>query len=295
MRASPDAASALQTLRQAAFDAAVLDLEMPGMNGLELAAAIRREPALPPLRLLLLVPIASRKSQHQIVDAVLTKPVRCCQLYQALAGHSGPSPQSEVSCAPSPIGLRILIAEDNPVNRTVAVRMLEKRGFHVAIAVNGREAVEALDRASYDLIFMDCQMPEMDGYTATTEIRRREDPARRTPIVALTANALAYVIPSFVEGFGLNGLEAMASETPVICSKTGSLPEVYGQAAVYFNPASPEEMAEKIFQTLSNPILVQTLKQRGQEQVKKYDWDQTAKQTISIYHHAKKGKVKNHA
>lgn len=99
----------------------------------------------------------------------------------------------------------------------------------------------------------------------------------------LYQGACAYIIPSFLEGFGLNGLEAMASETPVICSKTGSLPEVYGEAAIYFNPASPEEMAEKIYQTLSNPELLETLRQSGKNLLAKYDWDNTAKQTLQIY------------
>ncbi|MCC6391208.1 MAG: response regulator, partial [Bryobacterales bacterium] len=85
-------------------------------------------------------------------------------------------------------GRRVLLVEDNAVNQKLGAAILEKFGARVDVAANGKEAVQLADRLPYDAIFMDCQMPEMDGYEATTEIRRREFGRRRTPIVALTAH-----------------------------------------------------------------------------------------------------------
>jgi CheY-like chemotaxis protein len=86
--------------------------------------------------------------------------------------------------------LKILVVEDNVTNRRVAVRMLERLGCRADLAFNGREAVSALGQAAYDVVFMDCQMPEMDGFEATVEIRRREQGARHTTIIAMTASVL---------------------------------------------------------------------------------------------------------
>jgi signal transduction histidine kinase/CheY-like chemotaxis protein len=136
---------------------------------------------------------------------VVPKPLRRSQLRECMlrlagAGTSSASyrvesvpsalPQGGVSSAPAG-ARRILVAEDNPVNQKVAIRYLEKLGYQADGVANGAEAVELLTRVRYGLVLMDCQMPEMDGYEATAEIRRREGSARHTPIVAMTANAMS--------------------------------------------------------------------------------------------------------
>jgi CheY-like chemotaxis protein len=142
------------------------------------------------------------------ISAYLTKPVRQSQLYNCLAGvrASAPgapslspsAPNGEPSAAESghpreTFAGRVLVAEDNIVNQKVAVRMIEKCGYRVDVAANGIEAINTLQLMPYDVVFLDCQMPEMDGYEAAREIRRLEalDPdRRRLPIIAMTANAL---------------------------------------------------------------------------------------------------------
>jgi CheY-like chemotaxis protein len=210
-----DARSALAALRDAQhagtpYDVAILDMAMPGMDGLELARAIRSDAALASIKLVLLASInpAERGDDEAAwpapIDAFLTKPVRQSQLYKSLVQVlTGSGDRRPLACGErdsdatvrSPAGRgRVLVVEDNAVNQRVAVRMLETRGYRADAVANGREALDALARSPYDLILMDCQMPEMDGYAATAEIRRREQgqgmTARRTPIVAMTAHAL---------------------------------------------------------------------------------------------------------
>jgi CheY-like chemotaxis protein len=100
-------------------------------------------------------------------------------------------PPTSLTAAPARSSSRVLVAEDNIVNQKVALRMLEKLGCRVDVAANGREVLDALEHISYDIIFMDCQMPELDGYEATAGIRAREtQTGGHIPIIAMTANAM---------------------------------------------------------------------------------------------------------
>ena len=200
----------LQAMQRAAaagepFDLAVLDFHMPDMNGIELATAISGAGGPTTTRLVLLTSTTERgdasAARRAGIEAHLTKPVRQSELYDALAAVAGSSGgglpvatrSTAVPVAEAPvrtgIGGLVLLVEDDPVNRQVALPMLEKMGHRVEVAVNGREAVEAVARTPYAVVLMDCQMPEMDGFEATMAIRRAEGD-RRTPIIAMTANAM---------------------------------------------------------------------------------------------------------
>ncbi len=239
-------AEALELMRKAAdrgepFDLAILDMQMPEMNGIQLAAAIKQQPAHAATCLVLLTSLMDRShlgaAREAGVTLQLTKPLHRDALYrqlcQAMGGAAqmgepspapvaesrqagGSAPDASPGAAPDEgRKIRVLLAEDNAVNQKVAVRMLEKLGCRIDVAHNGKEAVDALAKIPYDLVFMDCQMPEMDGFEATHAIREAESRAGfrlaaigdRTeasspthcpspithchiPIVAMTANAM---------------------------------------------------------------------------------------------------------
>jgi two-component system, sensor histidine kinase and response regulator len=206
---SAPAALALLRERRAAgarLPITIIDWQMPGMDGDELAAAIHADPALSPTRLILL---SSFSRGHGAVgegngpyDEVLAKPVRQRPLWRAITAvldadaareASGADAAPATPALPRFAGARVLVVDDNPVNTLVAKAMLEPMGVRVDTAGNGYEALDAMATAEgdYDLILMDVQMPEMDGRTATTEIRKRyADAPRRVPIVAVTAAAM---------------------------------------------------------------------------------------------------------
>jgi PAS domain S-box-containing protein len=193
------------------FEAVVLDGQMPGMDGVELARAISMAPSLRAARLIMLTSTVDRRvaAREAGVHHYLQKPVRRARLLETIADAMGgltPAPEAEAAAAGVPAGRgRLLVVEDNAVNQRVVEAMLAKRGFAVDCAGNGREALSALAAADYDLVFMDCQMPEMDGYQATSAIREHEDSRQVIPgsgdgpgagtsthltVVAMTAHAL---------------------------------------------------------------------------------------------------------
>jgi two-component system, sensor histidine kinase and response regulator len=204
-----DGSTALGMLRTAAakgqpYEFALVDLHMGDMDGLAIAEVMRNDPAMTEVRLMMLAAASERSHARDVITtaAVLTKPVRRKYLYQCLVAALDDSLSSGENAAFAGAvepahGVRrqgrVLVAEDNAINQRVAARMLELRAYYVDVVANGREAIESLARIPYDLVFMDCQMPEMDGFEATAIIRRHEEDGsrRRTPIIAMTANALA--------------------------------------------------------------------------------------------------------
>ncbi|MGB8167713.1 MAG: PAS domain S-box protein [Chthoniobacteraceae bacterium] len=190
------------------FDAVVLDAEMPGRNGFDLARMIKSDPRLQAPKLVMLTPLDRRDDTELLreagVDAHLHKPIKQAALCECLisvlvggresrevmAGLVVLEKQAPTTPPPSGADLRILIAEDNVVNQKVALHQLQKLGYLAHVVDNGRAALDALEISPYDLVFMDCQMPELDGYAATRELRQWERSGHKTWVVAMTANSL---------------------------------------------------------------------------------------------------------
>jgi PAS domain S-box-containing protein len=221
----PSGSDALRRLREAAaqgtpYDIAILDRHMPMMDGLQLARAIHEDPQLHSMPLLLLLSIWAQESDENLRQTDITlwlkKPVRAAQLRRRLLHLCGRATAADVEPLPAvpatPQAMavlrgHILLAEDHAVNQEGTVMLAERMGLRVDVVGTGRQALEAVATTAYDLILMDCQMPEMDGLIATAEIRKRETlgvrgdasssapcplplAPHRIPIVALTAHTM---------------------------------------------------------------------------------------------------------
>lgn len=211
-----DGAQALAQLRHAVetgdpCGAAVLDFQMPGMDGLALARAIKADPAIASTPLIILSslgqPIGSELLRAIGISACLPKPVKQRRLLESLAAILSGSPADQIPTAKpattlssltrsSPSGIRILLAEDNVINQQVALGQLRELGYDADVVSNGLEVLATLQQRPYDVVLMDCQMPEMDGYETARRIRQAQSVPSAGPlpppvhIIALTANAM---------------------------------------------------------------------------------------------------------
>ena len=189
------------------FEIAILDMQMPHMDGAQLGTKIKQNPDLKNTILVLMSSMGQRSDAKQLKDigfaAYLIKPVKQSQLFDCLTTVAGIYKEPKEKQTPTIVtrhslveeqkqNIRILLAEDNRINQKVAVNILKKLGYRADIATNGKEALKALEVISYDIVFMDCQMPQMDGYDATRQIRNLESRVLNhdVTIIAMTANAM---------------------------------------------------------------------------------------------------------
>jgi two-component system sensor histidine kinase/response regulator len=180
----------------------LLDMQMPGMDGEQTARAIKSDPAVKDVKIIVLTSIGERGDATRFealgCSGYLLKPVKQQMLYDALMAVLGRKEELDSSLITRHIlsehrrsGLRILLAEDNPINQKLAVVLLQKAGFSVDAVENGLEAFESIKSNTYNAVLMDVQMPEMDGFEATRHIRTWEiDRGRHIPIIAMTAHAM---------------------------------------------------------------------------------------------------------
>lgn len=200
-----EAQSALRILQQHAsagepINFALVDCQMPGLNGIDFVQSVRADHSLMGLQLVLITNFGHRSvalgDWDRTIAGVVTKPIRGKTLLDILTHGRNPPPiASDLFLASGVLGrgvsnCRILVAEDNLVNQKVASRMIEKLGHPVDVVSNGNEALLAIEQKEYGLVLMDCQMPGMDGFKATAEIRRRENGTSHLPVIAMTAHAM---------------------------------------------------------------------------------------------------------
>jgi signal transduction histidine kinase/AmiR/NasT family two-component response regulator/HPt (histidine-containing phosphotransfer) domain-containing protein len=205
---------ALHMLREAAsggspFDLVILDMQMPVMDGVMLARAIKAEPSIANAKMIMLTSLGEQMESEQLqevgINACLSKPAKQSCLFDCINEALGTqhitrknkneeNGMNENAAPDKPAHqARILLAEDNAINQDVALGQLERLGYTADVVTNGREALDALHRVTYDIVLMDCMMPEMDGYEATVKLREEEKQKSKSPrlhIIAMTANAM---------------------------------------------------------------------------------------------------------
>jgi signal transduction histidine kinase/DNA-binding response OmpR family regulator len=206
----PNGTDALAKLLKASrsgspYDIILIDMELPDMGGAELGRRIKAEPDIRDTRLVMISTLGRRGDAAFLADlgasAYLTHPIRQSQLHDCLALVAGRSQPEDTAGTQAVVTrftvselhrnrVHILVAEDNMTNQLVAMTILEKMGYRTKAVSNGIDALHALAEYPYDLVLMDCQMPELDGYETTRTIRLGEEPGRRVPIIAMTANVL---------------------------------------------------------------------------------------------------------
>jgi len=209
---APSGEQALEELSRALidkdpFEIAIIDMQMPGIDGETVGKKIKQDPDLKNTILVLMTSMGQRGDSKRLEKigfaAYLTKPIRQSKLYDCLATVTGMQKETTKDRSTKIITrhslaedrkqkVRILLAEDNMINQKVALNILKKLGYSADAVANGEEAVKALEMIPYDIVLMDCQMPEMDGYEATGEIRNPESKVldHKVPVVAMTANAM---------------------------------------------------------------------------------------------------------
>jgi signal transduction histidine kinase/HPt (histidine-containing phosphotransfer) domain-containing protein len=256
-RGAQSAAQALEWLRAGEkFDLAILDMQMPGMDGLMLACEIRKLPGARTMPLVLLTSMGLRTDAPEFASAgfasCLTKPIKPVQLHEVLlrviSGSKPAAKRGPVITKLDPglaqrLPLRLLLCDDNAINQKVATRLLQQMGYKPDLAGNGVEALGALDKHPYDIVFMDVQMPEMDGLEATRVIRERQGDKARYPtykpsmiIVAMTANAM----PGDRDRCIKAGMDDYMSK-PVRPEDVRKIIEHWGTTATAPEPAAPAE------------------------------------------------------
>ncbi|ETX00566.1 MAG: hypothetical protein ETSY1_10765 [Candidatus Entotheonella factor] len=268
------------------YDVAILDMQMPHMDGITLARAIKADPQLASLRLVILTSVGwygdSTDARQAGIDDYLSKPVRQAQLYDCLAAlmstpataaASTPAASSPPPLSDTQWDAHILLAEDSPVNQEVATHMLQAMGCQVTSVVNGREALDAIQHTRYDLVLMDCQMPAMDGFSATRAIRQHlaENGGDHLPIIALTAYAMSGDRERCLEAGMDDYLSKPFTETQLrtILTRWLTMPSPPQNPALQPEPPAPEGNGQAVTSSPLDPVTLDRLRQlserRGQD------------------------------